>query len=243
MPPQHLRDPNDLSLDEIELIEKQSIRSLYQATIDFGFEAYDIFRQSTDNVTEVGEDITREILDRIGGFQVQPSQRLYGNVDYRKARYVILPEYMIRQALFVDSKAEKHRSTATLQMSQLSMRVRQTRTFGVVDIPGKLPMVSEYNAVRFLTTTLLSHYFYSEVSPIRTLLRATLIALPNGRLQNLYNPNADDSIWRAGRSATTLGEEFRVRLSFEELWKRKSWRVQHVLYKADERVIEHDWRD
>lgn len=101
----HLRDPNSLTPLEIEDIEKQCLRLLFQATLDFGFDAYDIFRQSTDEVKDVAEDITREMLDRIGGYQIP--QRIYGNIDYRKACYVILPNLMVRQALFVDSKAEK----------------------------------------------------------------------------------------------------------------------------------------
>jgi hypothetical protein len=39
---------------------------------------------------------------------------VYGNVDYKRARYIILPEEIIRQALFVDSKAEKEGRTAWL---------------------------------------------------------------------------------------------------------------------------------
>jgi hypothetical protein len=85
---EHLRNPDSLTPSEIEGIEKQCLRCLFQATVDFGFDAYDIFLQSTDDVKDVAEDITREMLDRIGGYQIQ--QRIYGNVDYRKARYVIL---------------------------------------------------------------------------------------------------------------------------------------------------------
>jgi len=55
-------------------------------------------------------------------------QRVYGTVDYKKARYVILPEQTVRQALFIDSKAEKENRSATIQMSQTSMWVRQRRS-------------------------------------------------------------------------------------------------------------------
>ena len=111
---QHLRDPNNLTPEEIEAIEKQSLRSLYTAAFDFGFDAFDIFAQSSDDPKDIAEDITREMLDRLGGYQLQ--QRILGNVDYRKARYIILSEFSVRQALFVDSKAEKSSNSATMQM-------------------------------------------------------------------------------------------------------------------------------
>ena len=57
-----LNDLSKLSPDEIEDIEKMSLRWLVQATMDFGLEAYDIFRYSPDEVKDVAEDVTREIV-------------------------------------------------------------------------------------------------------------------------------------------------------------------------------------
>lgn len=241
MPTEHLRDPDDLTLAEIERIEKQCLRGLFQATVDFGFDAYDIFQQSTDKVQDVAEDITREMLDRIGGYQIQ--QRVYGNVDYRKARYVILPEFMVRQALFVDSKAEKAIRTATLQMSQTSLIIHQSRAGTTIQESGKLLAVAEYNGIRFLTTTLLAHYFYSDTDDRRVLKTITLAAIPNGRLQQVYNPSAEDTIWLAGRNAPTLGEDFRVRLAFDRLKAKAAWRVQQVHYDTVNRRIALEWSD
>ena len=212
-----MREPDSLSLDEIEDIEKVSLRALFTAARDFGFDAWDIFNQSNDDPKDVAEDATREMLDRFGGFGI--SQRIFGNVDYRKARYVVLPAYSVRQALFVDSKAEKASSTATLQMSQLSMRVRQHRSGGNVDVPGKIKAYEIYDGKPFLSTILLAHYHYDANSdgsgkdrPPYILGKLTLAAIPNGRLQGRYNPDPSDTIWLAGRNAPTLGEEFRVRL-------------------------------
>lgn len=241
MPGDHLRDPNTLTDPEIEKIEKASHRSLYQAVVDLGFDAYDVFEQSTDDEKDVGEDITREMLDRIGGYQIQ--QRVFGNVDYRKARYAILPEFMTRQALFVDSKAEKASRTATLQMSQTSMTIHQTRAGQVMAEPGKLPVVAEYNGVRFLTTTMLVHYHYSKQTNVNVLHSVTLAAIPNGRLQDMYNPDAASSIWLAGRNAPTLGEDFRVRLSFTKLKDLAAWRVQQITYDPTNRRIDSEWNE
>ena len=99
------KEPINLSPDEIEEIEELTLRWIFQAVLDFGMESHEIFFNSPDSVKDIAEDVTRELLDRLSGFNVQ--QRIYGNVDYKRARYIILPEKTVRQALFIDSKAEK----------------------------------------------------------------------------------------------------------------------------------------
>lgn len=238
---EHLRDPAGLELDEIERIEKQSLRWLFQAAVDFGFDAWDIFHQSPDDVQDVAEDITREMLDRLGGYQIH--RRILGNVDYRKARYVILPEFAVRQGLFVDSKAEKTSRTATLQMSQVSMKVRQKRGGVEVAVDGKLPKLSVYEGSNYLTTMLLAHFEYVDIAGTHHLRHLTLAALPNGLLQERYNPTVDDTIWRAGRNAPSRGEDFRVRLSFPALIAKEPWRVQRVSYIETGRTTTSTWTD
>ncbi len=98
-----IEDISSLTYDQIEDIEKLTLRWIFQAIFDFGIEAYDIFRLSPDDVKDVAEDITRELLDRLPGYNIQ--QRIFGTVDYKRARYIILPDQLVRQALFVDSKA------------------------------------------------------------------------------------------------------------------------------------------
>jgi hypothetical protein len=56
--------------------------------------------------------------------------------------------------------------------------------------------------------------------------------VPNGFLQEKYNPDYEDTIWIAGRNAPTRGEEFRVRLSFSRLQRKASWRVQKILLSS-----------
>jgi len=206
-----------------------TLRWMLQATLDFGIEAYDVFLQSPDDPKEVAEDVVRELLDRIPGHNVP--QRIYGTVDYKKARYIVLPEQMLRQALFVDAKAEKDSKSATLQMSQLSMQVRQYRKGAAVAEAGTLPPVSEYENKQYLTTTAFVHFKYHDDSQGKHQLdEATLFVVPNGKLQERYNPSADDTFFIAGRNAPTLGEDFRVRVSFAKLTQKATWRVQKVLY-------------
>ena len=226
-----MRPPDSLTNDEIEAIEKLTLRWMHQAAIDFGVDAWDIFRQSPDDVTDVAQDITREMLDKLGGYNIQ--QRILGNVDYRKARYIIQPQMLVRQALFVDSKAEKTARTATLQMSQLSLSVRQRREGIPVEERGMLDPVCVYRGVSYLTTTLLAHYYYEEEHGEHTLKQLTLAALPNGRLQDMYNPGPDDGIWRVGRNAPSRGEPFRIRLNFDGLESKRPWRVQHIIYDKE----------
>ncbi|MBI3119850.1 MAG: SfiI family type II restriction endonuclease [Candidatus Hydrogenedentes bacterium] len=224
-----LQDPTKLSLDEIEAIEKQSLRWLFQAASDFGFEAWEIFHQSQDDVKDIAEDITREMLDRLGGYQIP--RRILGNVDYRKARYIILPEFAIRQALFVDSKAE-----------QLSMEVRQRRAGEEIRVKGPIPEIHVYDGSSYLTTILLVHYEYRDAGGQHLLRQMTLAALPNGLLQDRHNPTPDDLIWKAGPNAPSRGEAFRVRLSFPTLMAKSAWRVQQIVYNQDG-TISAAWSD
>ena len=237
-----ITEPERLTLDELEGIEKQALRSLFHAVVDFGFDAFEVFYQSPDDVQDIAEDTTREMLDRLGGYQIP--QRILGNVDYRKARYVILPNLSVRQALFVDSKAEKEDRTATIQMSQTSMQIRQIRNEREVDESGKLPQVANYGGITYITTTMLARYCYADDAEGRHVLSSvTLAGIPNGKLQSHYNPTAQDTFWLAGRNAPTLGEDFRVRLSYERLKRNAVWRVQRLVYNRNERGIAQRWEE
>ncbi len=235
-----IRNPNELSLDEIEEIEKLTLRWIFQAVLDFGIESYNIFIKSPDSVKDIAEDITRELLDRLSGYNVP--QRIYGTVDYKKARYVILPNQTIRQALFIDSKAEKENRSATIQMSQLSMWVRQPRANEIMNERGSLPEIYEHEGVFYLTTTCLIHFkYHDDDNNMHHLEEITVSVIPNGRLQDRYNPTHDDNIWLAGRNAPTLGEDFRVRLSYHKLKEKSNWRVQKIFFDETNLRCDGQW--
>lgn len=223
-------DPDSLAqdLDRLEGIEKASVRLVTQALADFRGTAAEIFRREKDLAADIGEDITREALDRIGVSKIDV--RLFGKIDYKRARYVFNKEYAVRQALFIDSKAEKleGQATATLQTAQTSMKIRHIRSRKEVDVPGKLPTVVQTEAGKCLITTIFVKYNYKELKEENKLVSITVAALPNGMLQDRYNPNPLDTIWRAGRDAPTRGEAFRVRLVFELLKSKANWRVQKI---------------
>lgn len=234
-----LINPQELynDLDRLEEIEKASLRLVVQALYEYRADAQEIFRQESDNVADIGEDITREALDRLGMSRVD--QRLFGKVDYKRARYVFHPEYALKQALFVDSKAEKDsQNVARIQITQTSMRVRQIRAGQNIDIAGHLPVILQLRDESYLTTTAFVKYHYHENDvngQIQNTLEAiTVVALPSGMLQDKYNPTFADTIWVAGPNAPSLGEEFRTRLSFPRLQAKANWRVQKILMPPHE---------
>ena len=222
------RDPASLEtdLDTVEDIERSSLRLVTQALVDFRTDARTIFSQETDLQADIGEDITREALDSVGVSKI--AKRLFGKMDYKRARYVFHPNYAIRQALFVDSKAEKTAHVARVQTSQTSMRIRQVRAGEHLDVPGTLPTVLTLGDESFLTTTIFVKFFYRESKGTNELRMVRAACVPNGMLQERYNPNADDTIWVAGPNAPTLGEEFRTRLSFRRLQQKAVWHVQDI---------------
>ncbi|MGA9061677.1 MAG: SfiI family type II restriction endonuclease [Terracidiphilus sp.] len=225
-----LIDPASLAqdLDRLEAIEKASLRMVAQALFDIRESAVTTFQNETDLVQDVGEDLTRDALDRMGVSRID--ERVFGKIDYKWARYYFHPDFAVRQALFVDSKAEKveGQGTATLKTAQTSMRIRQIRVGQVVDVPGTFPTVVQTSGGDFLSTTIFVKYNYTELAQGNSLEQITLAAVPNGMLQNIYNPTPEIGFWRAGRNAPQRGEAFRVRVPFSRLKALRGWRVQSV---------------
>jgi Type II restriction enzyme SfiI len=228
-----LLDPSQLpnNLNRLEEIEKASLRLVVQAIYDYRDLAIEIFRVEQDLVADIAEDITREALDRMGMARID--RRLFGKIDYKRARYLFHPDYTVKQALFVDSKAEQvsGQQTATLQTSQFSMIVRQIRAGQTTEVQGSLPSILRLRDNAYITTTIFVKYNYEESENGNKLCSVTVAAVPNGFLQNQYNPTPDDTIWLAGRNAPTRDEPFRVRLSFSKLKAKCSWRVQTIDFK------------
>ena len=237
-------DPASLNqdLDLLESVEKASLRLVAQAMYSFAEEAADIFENERDDVQDIAEDITREAMDRIGTSIIPV--RLFGTIDYKRARYLFSPDFSLRQALFVDSKAEKVEGarTVTIQTSQTSMRVRQVRSGASVDVPGTVPVIyNDRDGLAFLTTTVFVKYNYEEAAEAGNQLDSiSMTCLPNGMLQERYNPNPDTTFWRAGRNAPSRGEEFRVRIGLIRLKEMANWRVQYLRLKP---TVAFEWED
>ena len=113
--------------DEMERLECTTLLMVVQALKDYRTAAVKIFQEEADLPQDIAEDVTREAIESMSmaGF----GERLYGKVDFKKAIYVFMPDVQ-PVALMLDAKAEKKNGdrTATIQMSQTSMRVRMHRS-------------------------------------------------------------------------------------------------------------------
>ena len=231
-------DPRQLKTEPslLEEIEKATLRMVTQAIYDFRDEASEFFVHEPDAVADIGEDITREAMDRMGT-SIIPA-RLFGRIDYKRARYVFHPEYSVRQALFIDSKAEQVAGsrTVTIQTSQTSLRIRQIRSGQPIDVQGTLPRTLQLQGVDYLVTTVFVKYNYedSEGKSEKALQSISVTGLPNGMLQEKYNPSHEEGIWLAGRNAPSRGESFRVRISLPGLKQLANWRVQNIELGPDD---------
>lgn len=147
-------DPQTFETDHnrLEAIEKASMRFVTHALCLFRIEAATIYANEGDKQADIGEDITREALDSLGLHKIPV--RLFGKIDYKKACYLFHPDYAIRQALFIDSKAEKDAAKARLQVSQTSLIIRQIRQGTNVEVTGTIPKVLVTGGEKFLTTTI-----------------------------------------------------------------------------------------
>lgn len=116
-------DADDLSIDQIEEVEKISLRLAFQALIWFAPQAWDIFDRSPDDPQDIAEDVTREAIGIFKGFSI--NERLFGTIDFKQARWLPMTFGLVPQALMVDSKAKRAYENARLdlQMSQVSMDV------------------------------------------------------------------------------------------------------------------------
>ncbi|MHB8319933.1 MAG: SfiI family type II restriction endonuclease [Acidimicrobiales bacterium] len=216
-----------LDLDRLEAIEKASLRHVVQAVYEFRVEATEMFAKETDLAQDIGEDATREALDRMGTSIIP--RRLYGKVDYKRARFLFHEDYSIRQALLVDSKAEKSASNARIQTAQTSMEIRQVRQGEELAVQGSVPTVLDVGGEEFLTTTVLVKYHYAEPKTGHYNLRSIIVAaIPNGMLQDRYNPNANVGFWQAGPDSPMRGEAFRTRVGYAALKAASNWRVQSI---------------
>lgn len=221
-------DPNTLAENPelVEAIEKGSTRFVTQAVELFRAEAVNIFAHESDLQADIGEDITAEALDSLG--MSRSAQRVFGKMDYKRARYIFEPSFAVRQVLLVDSKAEKTPGVARLQTSQTSMRIRQVRGGETLDVPGTVPAVATMKDVPFITTTIFVKYVYATVKGTNLLKKIIVACVPNGFLQDRYNPTAQDTIWVSGPNAPSRGEAFRTRLKFSLLKAKANWRVQSI---------------
>lgn len=215
-----------MDLDKIELMEKAAFCLVVKALEDYKNEAAETFGAEEDLPQDIAEDILREAIDNLGVSRIK--ERLYGKVDVKKAIYLFLPE-ATPIALMVDAKAEKNGKTATIQMSQTTMTVKIKRKGKDIVKRGKLDTSFLRDKQHLHVVTIIVKFEYEESGGHYKLQSIVVSCIPSGKLQDRYNPNSGDGIWRLGRDSPMRGEDFRIRLSFPELEKKASWRVHRIL--------------
>lgn len=200
-----------------------------QALRDHQSHAATMFRGETDLARNIAEDATREALATMGVSGI--NERLYGPFAYKKAIYAFLPDPH-PVALMLDAKAEKHNgnSTATIPMSQTSMtvRMRHPGTKEGIAVDGQLDRYIERGERRLYVVTLVAKHVYEFEGCHHRLRNIIVTCLPNGVLQDRYNPTVDDSFWLIGRNTPSRGEDFRARVSYQALAAKASWRVRNI---------------
>ena len=215
--------------DELELLEHAVFETVVQALIDYRDVAADVFGKEVDEAKDIAEDVMREAVETMGVSAIQ--SRLHGKVDYKKAMYVFLPQAR-PVALFLDAKTEKDSpNVARVQMSQTSMRVQYVNSkTGEVGIGrGTLPATVEDGEGRTLqVVSVIAKYVYRKLNAHHELRRIVAACIPNGRLQDRYNPTPEDTIWQVGPDAPSLDEDFRARLNFDRLRSKADWRVRDI---------------
>lgn len=213
-------------LDSIENVERAVLSLVVQALHDYKGQIATVFREETDKPQDIAEDLTREAIATMGVSATH--DRLYGKVDVKKAIYAFLPD-PVPVALMLEAKAEKGSgSTARLQMSQTSMRVRFVRQGESIDEKGHLPTTLDRAERNYRVVTIVAKFVYRERKGVRDLVRVRIACIPSGDLQDRYNPSCTDTIWLKGPDAPSRGEDFRVRLSYDKLRRKAAWRVQGV---------------
>ena len=215
-----------MDLDNLERLEEVALSMVVQALTDYKDKARDIFEAENDLPQDIAEDVTREALEEMR--LPRMDLRLYGKVDVKKAIYVFLPKAM-PVALMLDAKAEKgDETTATIQKAQTSMCIRMKRGGKIMNEQGTLEKTINRDGKVLQTVTIIAKYLYADQGKGYALNKIIAACIPNGQLQERYNPDVDNTIWRAGRNAPTLGEDFRVRLKFRELKRLAPWRVHEI---------------
>jgi hypothetical protein len=239
---QVLQDYRQLPLDELELIEKQSLRMLVQTMQDHSREAKELF-DSTSAVSEsevivLAEDLTQYALRAAECFGIH--KRFPGFVDYKQVRWLGTPFGLIPQVLLVDAKASTENNRDTLQQSQLCMHA-EFRTGGKVvrleaGVPPHLELgMSAGASLPAVTTSTFIHFYYeglsSQAAPYRNLRSIFLLSLPHKLLKERYNPNPDTTFYGQGKHSPARQERPRIRVYFHRLREMCPWRLQELKYE------------
>ncbi|MGW3038487.1 SfiI family type II restriction endonuclease [Kitasatospora sp. NPDC001159] len=250
------QDYRNLSKDQLEDIEKQTLRTLVQALQQYSKEAKEIFENtkadSAGEIIVLAEDLTQYALEVAELYPI--NKRFAGFIDYKRARWLPTPYGLIPQVLLVDAKASKENFRETLQKSQLPMdaEFRKKGTGEVVfleaGVAPHLPLVSATGKeLPAISTSMFVHFHYSNAPEGSNLQRRLLgifaLAIPHARLKDRYNPNPDKTIFGEGKHSPKREEDARIRVYYKSLREAQPWRLQELHYDDSSDYTVPLWRD
>lgn len=257
-----VNDYRGLSLDQLELLEKQTLRTIVQALQQASAEAKDVFEttraRSDTEVIVLGEDLARSALQAAECFPIR--YRFRGFIDYKQTRWVSTPFGLIPQVLLVDAKASTENNRETLQQSQLAMRAEFLGRNGAIQtlepgVPPHVEIPSEQGSTVFaVTSSYFVHFHYEKLRdksfeddpPFRRLKAIYVLAVPHSLLKGRYNPNAYHTFFGQGKHSPARGEEPRIRIYFSRFKAMCPWRLQELVYDQSAGVVGPTipmWRD
>ncbi len=250
-----LEDYRLLSDEQLEGVEKQTLRTLVQALQQYSGEAKEIFDStqapSQNEVIVLAEDLTQYALEVAEIYPI--NKRFAGFIDYKRARWLPTPYGLIPQVLLVDAKASKENNRDTLQQSQLPMNAEfRVAGGGVAQLKAGVPRHQEINGANgpllALTTMDLVHFYYEYTDfeltgKYRNLIAIYVLAIPHDSLKGKYNPDPDTTFFGQGKHSPKRGEEPRIRVYFNRLRLACPWRLQELRYSDNEPYTEPYWRD
>jgi hypothetical protein len=236
------QDYRILGLDQIEAIEKSTLRVVVQAIQEYSWEAKQIFDKteaaSDTEVIVLAEDIVQYALEVAEFYPI--NKRYAGFIDYKRVRWFPAAFGVFPQALLVDAKASTENTRDTLQQSQLPMDAeflgRDGKTVRLrAGVEPHLEIAFEDGAtVAAISTSILVHFYYdnrpSSGGQQRDLRSIFVLSLPHASLKQKYNPDPQTTFFGQGKHSPARGEVPRVRVYFSRLKSACPWRLQELKY-------------
>lgn len=237
------QDYQSLTDDEIELVEKQTLRMIVQALQEYSREAREIFENtqatSKTEVIVLAEDLVQYALEVAETYPI--NKRFAGFIDYKRIRWIPTPYGLLPQALLVDAKASTEDNRDTLQQSQLPMDADFDSNGQPYQLkagfPPHMDVAGIGGTLHAVTTSIFIHFHYKELkqpaAKFRELKSIYVLALPHSRLKQRYNPDATKTFFGQGKHSPARGEVPRIRVYFTRLKAMCPWRLQQLKYTTN----------
>ncbi len=249
-----LQDYTKLAPDDVEAIEKTTLRVIVQALQEYSREAREIFEAteapSENEVIVLAEDLVQYSLEVAECYPI--NKRFAGFIDYKRVRWLAMPFGLFPQVLLVDAKASTENNRETLQQSQLPLDAEFLSKGTPVKLAAGIPphMLVEASGgetVKAITTSVFIHFHYKDLAskraPYRRLRSIFALSIPHQCLKPKYNPDAAISFFGQGKHSPSRGEVPRIRVYFSRLRKMCPWRLQELGYAAGKEYAVAQWRD